>query len=82
MISKEDPNAIYKDARKIGEGAAGEVFLARDSRSGEQVAIKKMPLNNQNIKLLTTEIGIMRTSVHPNVVRYIDSYLAQDHIWV
>jgi hypothetical protein len=82
LISKEDPNIIYKDAKKIGEGAAGEVFLAKDSKTGKQVAIKKMPLNQQNMKLLITEIGIMKTSVHPNIVKYIDSYLVNDIIWV
>jgi len=82
LVSKEDPNALLKDQKKIGEGAAGEVFVARDTRSSEQVAIKKMPLNAQNMKLLITEIGIMKTSLHPNIVSYIDSYLVGEHIWV
>jgi serine/threonine protein kinase len=82
LLSKEDPNQIYRDAKKVGEGAAGEVFLATDSRTAERVAIKKMPLNNQNMKLLVTEIGIMKTSVHPNIVRYIDSFLVGETIWV
>lgn len=73
---------MYVDPRKVGEGAAGEVFLARHGRTNEQVAIKKMPLNNQNMKLLITEIGIMKTSTHPNIVKYIDSYLCDDQIWV
>jgi len=81
-LSKEDPNAIFKDARKVGEGAAGEVFLARDARTNDMLAIKKMPINAQNIKLLTTEIGIMKSSIHPNIVRYIESYMMSDTIWV
>jgi len=82
LICKEDPNLIYNNARKVGEGAAGEVFLATDSRNGEKVAIKKMPLNNQNMKLLITEIGIMKTSFHPNIVKYFESYLIGESIWV
>jgi hypothetical protein len=82
LISKEDPNLIYRDPKKVGEGAAGEVFLAYDKRINEQVAIKKMPLNNQNLKLLVTEIGIMKTSVHPNIVKYLDSYIVGESIWV
>jgi len=82
LISKEDPNLIYSDAKKVGEGAAGEVFLATDCRNGQKVAIKKMPLNNQNMKLLITEIGIMKTSVHTNIVGYIDSFLVGETIWV
>jgi len=82
LISKEDPNNIFRDAKKVGEGAAGEVFLATDARNGEKVAIKKMPLNSQNMKLLVTEIGIMKTSNHPNIVKYFDSYLVNEQIWV
>ena len=33
--------------KKIGEGAAGEVFGAVENASGEKVAIKKMELSAQ-----------------------------------
>ena len=46
LISKEDPNLIYRDPKKVGEGAAGEVFLAVDSRWENylkwQIHIKKI----------------------------------------
>lgn len=47
-----------------------------------QIAIKKMPLNAQNVKLLTSEIHIMKESSHPNVVRYLDSFRVEDKLWV
>jgi hypothetical protein len=77
-----DPNQLYLNQIKIGEGAAGEVFLAQESTTGRDVAIKKMPLNAQNIKLLCTEIRIMKTSKHPNIVEYIDSYIVEGRLWV
>jgi len=59
------------------------VFLSLDSKTGEKVAIKKMPINKKNkIEHLITEICIMKTSVHPNIVRYIDSYRVDQVIWV
>ena len=58
------------------------MFLATDCRTNDKVAIKKMPLNSQNMKLLVTEIGIMKSSIHPNIVKYFDSYLISDQIWV
>jgi len=72
---------MYSSIRKIGEGAAGEVFVATD-KSSRKVAIKKMALNSESIKLLVTEISIMKTSKHPNIVEYMDAYVVEDQIWV
>lgn len=77
-----DPTVLYPDLRKIGEGAAGEVFLATDSQTGRRVAIKKMALTAQNLKLISTEIQIMKTSKHPNIIEYIDSYIVEKKLWV
>lgn len=33
-------------------------------------------------KLVITEIRIMKTSHHPNIVQYIDSYIVGDQLWV
>lgn len=64
--------------KKIGEGAAGEVFVATNSKTGIKVAVKKMEINNENIKLLATEISIMKSSKHPNVVEYVESYIVEE----
>jgi protein-serine/threonine kinase len=63
--------------------AAGEVFVATNTRTNELVAIKKMPINADNIKLLCTEIDIMRDSHHSGIVDYIDSFIVDDNqLWV
>jgi hypothetical protein len=83
LISRDDPTKIYKGMTKIGEGAAGEVYGATHVKTGMKVAVKKMEINNENIKLLITEIGIMKTSKHPNIVEYLDSYIVEDReMWV
>eukprot|EP01095_Lingulamoeba_sp_RSL-Kostka_P011926 TRINITY_DN464_c0_g2_i3.p1 TRINITY_DN464_c0_g2~~TRINITY_DN464_c0_g2_i3.p1 ORF type:complete len:497 (-),score=192.33 TRINITY_DN464_c0_g2_i3:35-1525(-) len=82
LVSKEDPTVIYSDWKKIGEGAAGEVFLAVDSRTNLKVAVKKMFLNGESLPLLITEINFMKTSSHPNIVDYIESYIVEDQLWV
>lgn len=72
----------YKSFHKIGEGAAGEVFVAVD-KSGQRVAVKKMIITADNLKLLCTEIEIMKDSKHPNIVSFIDSFIVDDNqLWV
>ncbi len=89
LINRSDPTKTYPNPKKIGEGAAGEVFMAVATADapgpgggGRRVAIKKMTLANQNLKLLLTEIAIMKDSHHPNIVDYIDSYIVEEKLWV
>jgi len=72
----------FNNFEKIGEGAAGEVFVATHIPTGIDVAIKKISLANQNVVLLTTEIAIMKASVHENIIKYIDSFLVDQYLWV
>lgn len=84
LVSKEDPRSRFVSAAQdlIGAGGAAEVFLATDSWTHNKVAIKKMKLTASNIKDITTEIRIMKASVHPNIVNYINSYIVDDKLWV
>jgi len=73
----------YKNEKLIGDGASGEVFSAIDSSREELVAIKKMPINKRNIKMLKTEISIMQVTNHPNVVSYYNSFIVdKEKLWV
>lgn len=66
-------------------GAAGTVYSARDTRpekTGQMVAVKQMALNTDSAKLLVTEINIMKSSHHPNIVDYNDSFIVGAQIWV
>lgn len=84
LVCKDDPRGRFATSTQdlIGAGGAAEVFLAVDTWTNQKVAIKKMKLNTSNIKDITTEISIMKTSTHPNIVSYIDSYTVDDKLWV
>jgi len=82
VCTDKDPNVDFNNFEKIGEGAAGEVFVAFHIPSNIDVAIKKITLGTQNVLLLTTEISIMKSSIHDNIVRYIESFLVEDKLWV
>lgn len=42
LFYKDDPEKLFTDLREIGHGSFGAVYFARDVRSNEVVAIKKM----------------------------------------
>ncbi|BEJ15763.1 hypothetical protein CspHIS471_0503680 [Cutaneotrichosporon sp. HIS471] len=82
ICSPGDPNSIYRQLNKIGQGASGGVYTAYD-RSGTPVAIKQMNLEKQPKQdLIINEILVMRESSHPNIVNFKDSYLWKGDLWV
>eukprot|EP01104_Vermistella_antarctica_P018914 TRINITY_DN7186_c0_g1_i1.p1 TRINITY_DN7186_c0_g1~~TRINITY_DN7186_c0_g1_i1.p1 ORF type:complete len:530 (+),score=61.92 TRINITY_DN7186_c0_g1_i1:282-1871(+) len=82
LVSKGNPSEIYSSLKKIGQGAFGEVYQAVDTRTGEEVAVKKMGVTPKNMRHLMTEIHIQKNSSHPNIVHYVDGYFVGDQLWV
>lgn len=83
IVSHEDPTTIYLNLRKVGQGTSGSVFVAIDSRTGQEVAIKQMILSQQpNPQVVVNEIVLMQDCNHPAIVNYIDSYLVDGCLWV
>lgn len=82
ICSPGDPNQIYRNLVKIGQGASGGVYTAYD-KSTTPVAIKQMNLEKQPKQdLIINEILVMRESAHPNIVNFKDSYLWKGDLWV
>jgi serine/threonine protein kinase len=82
LVSEGDPEALFTNQEKIGEGSAATIYRAT-APDGSVVAVKKMKLTAQNTKLMTSEIAIMKAAKHPNIIKYFDSYLInQSHLCV
>jgi serine/threonine protein kinase len=57
--------------------------VATNVKTNERVAIKKMTITADNMKLLCTELKMMKDSHHPNIVDYIDSFIVDENqLWV
>lgn len=83
ICSVGDPRDIYQNLNKIGQGASGGVFSGRERATNRLVALKQMNLEQQPKKdLIINEIIVMKESVHPNIVNFIDSFLTPGDLWV
>ena len=100
IVTKQNPADSYQKQKKIGQGASGSVYVAkilpnaaspiarqayREHGPKGQVAIKTMDLRNQPRKeLIVNEIIVMKESMHPNIVNYLDAFLLGDlnELWV
>jgi len=59
------------------------VFLATQNQTQEQVAVKEMEITDKNVKLLTTEIAILKTCDHQNIIKYYDGFLiTKRKLWI
>lgn len=84
IVSPGAPESKYILGKKIGAGASGTVHLANTkTKSSTEVAVKMMDLSQQPKKeLIITEIQVMKTLQHHNLVNYLDSYLVDGNLWV
>ena len=86
--NKEAPTTtseFYKIGRVIGKGAFGKVNLAQHRLSEQLVAIKSINkefLKNEKDqkKKLMQEVGILKQSSHPAVVKFLDSFETSKHM--
>ncbi|KAI5303723.1 signal transducing kinase of the PAK [Ascosphaera pollenicola] len=83
ICSRADPTRIYQSLDKIGQGASGGVYIAREITTNRCVAIKQMDLAVQPKKdLIINEILVMKESKHRNIVNFIESYVRDGVLWV
>ena len=66
----------YQTIGELGQGATGQVFLVKNKR-GEELAMKTINLSRVDpaqLKELQTEVSLLKTLDHPNVVRLVEVY--------
>jgi mitogen-activated protein kinase kinase kinase kinase 3 len=82
----ENPGLTYELLEKMGSGSYGSVWKAKNKQTGAIVAIKIVDAHEQQeagLEGVVKEIKFLMDIKHPNVVKYFDSYLLQDHyLWV
>lgn len=68
---------------ELGKGSFGTVFRAHRRSDGEVVAVKVIPVDSDaQCEELMREIDVLRGSDHPCIVKYMETYLFQQTLWV
>ena len=78
--------ARYKKIEKpLGEGTYGVVYKAKDIRTGDIVALKKIRLEVEDEGVPSTalrEISVLKTLDHPNVVKLKDVEHSENRLYL
>ncbi|KAM9305983.1 serine/threonine-protein kinase TAO2 [Gastrophryne carolinensis] len=86
LFFKDDPEKLFADLREIGHGSFGAVYFARDVRSNEVVAIKKMSYSgkqsNEKWQDIIKEVKFLQKLRHPNTIEYKGCYLREHTAWL
>lgn len=71
----------YDPIRLLGEGSFGKVYLMRDKKIRKFVCVKIIKIKNipkKEREATKNEVDLLKKLNHPNIVRYIDSFLSKN----
>jgi hypothetical protein len=81
--SRRYPDLAYSMLKQIGQGAYGQVYLARNCWTEKLVAVKKIPVYAKlEQSRIADEIKATKEAEHPNIVNFIESFLSKEEIWI
>lgn len=72
----------YDPIRVLGEGSFGKVYLMRDKIKRNFLCVKIIKIKNipkKEREATKVEVDLLRRLHHPNIVRYIDSFLSKNN---
>lgn len=74
----------YTIESKLGKGIFGEVLLARNDITGQQVALKKIPKYSKkfDVKKIRNEIDAGKKLKHDDIIEFIDFFETEQNIYL
>ena len=78
-----DINNYYEFIKELGKGSYGQVFRCQNKETGNVYACKKMSKKKiKNKKQFQTELNLLRTTDHPNIIKLYDIYEDNKYIYL
>jgi len=71
FVSESNPLDQFEEIKQLGEGTYGVVFLVRNKKNDELVALKKFRIDSDDEGVCSTairEISLLMSLRHPNIV--------------
>ncbi|XP_050314205.1 serine/threonine-protein kinase nekl-2-like [Anthonomus grandis grandis] len=68
---------FYDVIEKLGRGTFGIVYICSVKHNKQKLVVKEIPIDlvSDDIKRAKNEATILKTLNHPNVIKYLDSYI-------
>ncbi|KAM7023649.1 serine/threonine-protein kinase PAK 3-like [Acridotheres tristis] len=82
VVSMGNLEKEYTGWEVIGSGSFGTVYKAFEAATGQAVAIKQIDLQHQGCEEVLKELLVIREKKNPNIVTYLESYLANGDVWL
>ena len=69
----------FEEIRRIARGSFGTVYEVRNKKDNGVYAIKKVPLNDKNNKVITRELDLMSKLISDSIVVYKDFWIENNY---
>ncbi|PIQ25471.1 hypothetical protein COW36_20720 [bacterium (Candidatus Blackallbacteria) CG17_big_fil_post_rev_8_21_14_2_50_48_46] len=81
-MSKSSPAAHYQIIAPLGQGGFATTWLAKDTRTGQRCALKKLSLHKldhwKSLELFERECKVLKNLKHTGIPRFIESWNSED----
>lgn len=86
LFDEQDPEKLFADLREIGHGSFGAVYYARNVKTNEVVAIKKMSYSgkqsSEKWQDIVKEVKFLKLCNHKNTISYKGCHLKEHTAWL
>lgn len=81
-LSGEAPLIPWRKGDLIGEGTFAKVYQCLSLTDGKLLAVKCIQIDPDSAEKVHREVSTLRDLTHPNIVRYVQTEVAEDCIYI